>query len=98
MYVFAILFANFDCCVFRRVDSIVMFCFLTNNACQLSSIGIIEVCLLSCYQMSQLSDSCLSMINLSKFEGAGLLDRPNMVGDIVSDMQFCFLPFMATNL
>lgn len=98
MYVFAILFAHFVCCVFRRVDSIVMFCFLTDSTCQLCSIDIIEVCLLSCYQMSQLSDSCLPMINLNKFEGAGLLDRPNIVGDIVSDMQFCFLPFIVTNL
>lgn len=74
-----------------------MLCFLTDSVCQMSSTGIIEVCLLSCYQMSQLSDSCLPMISLSKFEGAGLLERPNMVGDIVSDMQVCFLPFVVTN-
>lgn len=40
----------------------------------------------------------LPMIGLNKFEGAGILSKPNIVGDIVSGMQFGFLPLIMTNL
>lgn len=92
LYVFAI----FVRCVLGRVEDSMFSCI--NSAYQLSSIGVIEVCLLSCYQISWLPDHCLLLWSpwISWIVQVSWTDQ--VWSATFSDMHFGFLRLTVINL